>query len=98
MLAHLLAKSFVVHDCRVGKTALNFTPEIDMKPQLELLAPAKLNLFLELKSRRPDGFHELETVMASVNLYDRLAFSVREDRSIRLSSDCLLYTSPSPRD
>ena len=58
-----------------------------MKPQLELLAPAKLNLFLELKSRRPDGFHELETVMASVNLYDRLAFSVREDRSIRLSSE-----------
>ena len=87
MLAHLLAKSFVVHDCRVGKTALDFTSEIDMKPQLELLAPAKLNLFLELKSRRPDGFHELETVMASVNLYDRLAFSVREDRSIRLSSE-----------
>ena len=56
-----------------------------MKPHLELLAPAKINLFLELDSKRPDGFHELETVMACVNLYDRLSFAVRDDHEIHLS-------------
>lgn len=34
--------------------------------------PAKLNLFLAVRGRRPDGFHELVTVMQSVSLYDRL--------------------------
>ena len=56
-----------------------------MKPHLELLAPAKINLFLELDSKRPDGFHELETVMVCVNLCDRLNFVVRDDHEIHLS-------------
>jgi 4-diphosphocytidyl-2-C-methyl-D-erythritol kinase len=37
---------------------------------LEIKAPAKLNLFLEVLGKRPDGFHELETVMHSIDLYD----------------------------
>lgn len=35
-------------------------------------APAKVNLFLELLAKRPDGFHELETLMASVDVCDEL--------------------------
>ena len=38
-------------------------------------APAKLNLFLEVLGRRPDGYHELETLMVPVRLYDTLIFS-----------------------
>ncbi len=34
--------------------------------------PAKVNLFLEILGRRPDGFHELETVMAEIDLHDDL--------------------------
>ena len=34
--------------------------------------PAKLNLFLELLAKRPDGFHEIETLMTAINIYDRL--------------------------
>ena len=41
-------------------------------------APAKLNLFLEVKAKRPDGYHELETVMVAIGLYDRL--SLKEGR------------------
>lgn len=39
---------------------------------LSLLAPAKINLFLNLEGLRPDGFHEIRTVMQTVTLWDRL--------------------------
>jgi 4-diphosphocytidyl-2-C-methyl-D-erythritol kinase len=35
-------------------------------------APAKINLSLLITSKRPDGFHEIETVMAKVNFYDEI--------------------------
>jgi 4-diphosphocytidyl-2-C-methyl-D-erythritol kinase len=38
----------------------------------EILAPAKLNLYLEVLGRRADGFHELETLMTPVRIFDRL--------------------------
>ena len=37
-------------------------------------APALLNFFLEITGRRPDGFHELETVMHPVPVCDTLEF------------------------
>ncbi len=39
---------------------------------LKVLAPAKINLFLELVGKRPDGYHDLETVMLAVDLCDEL--------------------------
>lgn len=39
---------------------------------LRLLAPAKLNLALEVLRRREDGFHEIDTVMTTVDLADRV--------------------------
>lgn len=36
----------------------------------ELLAPAKLNLFLEVLGRRPDGYHEIDSVFAALDLAD----------------------------
>ncbi|WP_175517228.1 4-(cytidine 5'-diphospho)-2-C-methyl-D-erythritol kinase [Planctomicrobium piriforme] len=53
---------------------------------LSVLAPAKLNLSLTVLGRRPDGYHNLETVMLSVRLYDSLQFSQAESNSIEL--DC----------
>lgn len=44
-------------------------------PSLLVRAPGKLNLFLEVLGRRQDGFHELETLMISVRLYDLLRFT-----------------------
>jgi 4-diphosphocytidyl-2-C-methyl-D-erythritol kinase len=38
----------------------------------EVLAPAKLNLYLEVLGRRADGFHELDTLMTPVRIFDRL--------------------------
>jgi 4-diphosphocytidyl-2-C-methyl-D-erythritol kinase len=39
---------------------------------IEVLAPAKINLFFEVLSRRDDGFHEIETLMVPIGLYDTL--------------------------
>jgi 4-diphosphocytidyl-2-C-methyl-D-erythritol kinase len=39
------------------------------------LAPAKLNLTLAVVGRRPDGYHALHTVMAPLELTDRLTFT-----------------------
>ena len=33
-------------------------------------APAKLNLFLEVLFRRPDGYHELDSVFSAIDLFD----------------------------
>ncbi|WP_165224368.1 4-(cytidine 5'-diphospho)-2-C-methyl-D-erythritol kinase [Aquisphaera insulae] len=53
---------------------------------VEVLAPAKLNLFLEVLSRRPDGYHEIESLMVSVNLHDTLI--VREEDSDAVILEC----------
>jgi len=45
----------------------------------EALAPAKLNLYLDVLGRRSDGFHELETLLAPIRLYDRLVWRPRDD-------------------
>jgi 4-diphosphocytidyl-2-C-methyl-D-erythritol kinase len=54
-------------------------------PHVEVLAPAKINLFLEVLGRRPDGYHQIETLLAPVAVYDTLTFSPQSDGEIRLT-------------
>ncbi len=59
---------------------------MDLRSDTQLIgrAPAKLNLYLEVLGRRSDGFHELETLMMSVRLFDQLCLSpVFSDASSR---------------
>jgi 4-diphosphocytidyl-2-C-methyl-D-erythritol kinase len=39
---------------------------------MQVLAPAKINLSLRILGRRVDGFHEIETLIASISLYDEI--------------------------
>ncbi len=59
---------------------------------VEVLAPAKLNLFLEVLGRRPDGYHEIESLMVAVSLYDTLTFT--DDPSGEISLRCNEPTLP----
>jgi len=52
---------------------------MDTKPQFEMIddgllvrAPGKINLSLLVAGKRPDGFHELETIMAKIDFYDEI--------------------------
>jgi 4-diphosphocytidyl-2-C-methyl-D-erythritol kinase len=50
-------------------------------------APAKLNLFLHVIGRRPDGYHLLQTAFRFIDYGDELGFSVRDDGVIARSRE-----------
>ncbi|MEP6822320.1 MAG: 4-(cytidine 5'-diphospho)-2-C-methyl-D-erythritol kinase [Chthoniobacterales bacterium] len=45
---------------------------------MQLRAPAKINLSFRIIQRRPDGFHEIETRMAPISLFDEITLSLGE--------------------
>ncbi len=49
-------------------------------------APAKLNLFFEVLAKRSDGYHEIESLMCPIDLYDTLHF--QDDPSGQLELRC----------
>jgi len=46
---------------------------------LTVLAPAKINLTLEVLAKREDSFHEIRSVIQTINLYDRLRFRLSQN-------------------
>ena len=54
--------------------------------QVELKSPCKVNLILNILGKRPDGFHELETVMHPLAIHDVLAFE-RAATGVELTCD-----------
>jgi 4-diphosphocytidyl-2-C-methyl-D-erythritol kinase len=48
-------------------------------------SPGKLNVFLEVRGKRPDGYHELETVMLRTTFCDRMSFQLLPTPELRLS-------------
>jgi 4-diphosphocytidyl-2-C-methyl-D-erythritol kinase len=66
-----------------------FLPVLMNKLQnMQLSAPAKINLSFAIKGRRADGFHEIETLMAPISLADRITIErAAEDSGIQFSCD-----------
>jgi 4-diphosphocytidyl-2-C-methyl-D-erythritol kinase len=54
---------------------------------LRLYAPAKINLGLEVLGRRPDGYHDVVTLMESISIFDVIDILPSSERCITLSSD-----------
>jgi 4-diphosphocytidyl-2-C-methyl-D-erythritol kinase len=54
---------------------------------LVISTPAKVNLFLEVLGKRPDGYHDLETLMVAVTLEDELEFQSDQSGALTLSCD-----------
>jgi len=55
--------------------------------ELTVSAPAKLNLTLAVRRRRDDGFHEIESLVVAVTLFDELTIASRPEPGIELVCD-----------
>src|SRR5207248_11282697 len=53
---------------------------------MQALAPAKINLSLKILGRRNDGFHEIETLISPISLYDKIDIE-KQTRWIDFSCD-----------
>ena len=58
-----------------------------MTQTISCMAPAKLNLFLHVVGRRPDGYHLLQTLFRFIDLHDTLHFRLREDGAVRRTNE-----------
>lgn len=52
---------------------------------MKVFAPAKINLFLEVLSRRNDGYHDIETLIVPITLFDELEISLTEEDIIEVA-------------
>ncbi len=60
---------------------------------------AKINLFLDITGKRPDGYHDLKSVMQSVSLVDTISVAIDEDSaSDNISVVCTVPEIPTDRD
>jgi len=55
---------------------------------LAQFAPAKINLFLRVVGRRPDGYHELDSIFVPISLRDRVAIELRPSDKVSIRMRC----------
>ena len=53
--------------------------------KVTVICPAKINLFLKVYGKRPDGFHDIESLVQRVTIYDRITIARETEPGIRLS-------------
>ena len=53
-------------------------------PQIKVQCPAKINLSLKVTGKRPDGFHNIESVMQTISLFDYLTISVSTNSELKI--------------
>lgn len=53
--------------------------------EINVLAPAKINLTLDILRRRPDGYHEVSMVMQTIDLYDKVTITANDSKEITVS-------------
>ncbi len=52
---------------------------------VKLLSPAKVNLFLRILEKRPDGYHELQSILQPVSLFDEISLLVEPGDGVSFS-------------
>lgn len=62
-----------------------------MKHTLTLLSPAKVNLMLDVLGKREDGYHEIESIMTRISIFDEVLLHVEEGEGLEVTC-----TGPAP--
>ena len=57
------------------------------KSKVRLLSPAKLNLYLNILGKYPDGFHKIESIVERISLCDEITIRPRQDQRIAITSN-----------
>lgn len=57
------------------------------RSKVELLSPAKINLYLNIVGKYPGGYHRLETVVERISLFDKLEITINSRPVINISSN-----------
>ena len=60
--------------------------------KITILAPAKINLALDIKGRLENGYHDLDMIMQAVNLYERVTIEKAESISLAMPDSSLAAT------
>ena len=85
-------KRFLTETCLIGADCFGFSFRLILVEDVglrsvELYCPAKLNLFLAITGCREDGFHELVSVAAQIDVGDKLTAQLTEGRDFQLRCD-----------
>ena len=52
---------------------------------IKVCCPAKINLNLKVVNKRPDGFHNIDSVMQTIDLYDYLTISIKNSEKLTIN-------------
>ena len=52
---------------------------------IKVKTPAKINLTLEILNKRPDGFHNIQSIMQAVSLFDFLTINIEDSEENKIS-------------
>ena len=55
--------------------------------EIKVLAPAKINLTLDVVGKRPDGYHEVRMLMQSLAIYDSVSIELTNDGKISVGTN-----------
>lgn len=62
-----------------------------MKNRLQLLSPAKVNLMLNVLGKREDGYHEIESIMTRISIFDVVSIHIEDGEGLEVTC-----TDPAP--
>lgn len=55
--------------------------------KIKVQCPAKINLTLKITGKRPDGFHNIDSIMQTINLFDYLTISCKPSKNFEIKLD-----------
>lgn len=69
-----------------------------MSNKITVKAPAKINLTLDVTGRRPDGYHDLQMIMQTIDIYDEITIIETGSSQIEFTMNCQLPDECPPED